>query len=395
MEAAQNYPKFDYPALGGPRHIRLIKIEPSDRSENQIRISFLSADLDQPCEFQTLSYAWGETFPDGSHLTEVIFCEGQPIRVTSNLRSFLQRFRSRSADRLRSGIGLLLWIDALSIDQSNPAERSEQVAMMSEIYKRCIQFNIWLGEVHVSQGDRYPFKNKRADREADSSQYDQIFQLPWFQRRWVVQEVASAPEDRRYIWIGSHVVNWLDFVQHAQFVCKSSSLPEHFGTPPVRQLKNSLLKNLWRWAHTECGDPRDRIYALLSLSKDSHEFTVDYHSKTSFVYLQVAERIVQYGSSRCLRALLITAITRSRNIAQPTRPFWVPNWTTTPGWTTPQERRLLRRWYSNDNDLIEQNYQCQPKGMYKTEIVIHHRYLRLRVWLCSPSRTEEILHHSC
>jgi hypothetical protein len=44
------------------------------------------------------------------------------------------------------GVGLILWIDTICIDQSNLAERSHRVAMMSHIYSQCAHAIVWLGD---------------------------------------------------------------------------------------------------------------------------------------------------------------------------------------------------------------------------------------------------------
>ncbi len=46
--------------------------------------------------------------------------------------------------RWRGSAGLY-WIDGVCIDQSNPAERSEQVAFMGEIYREADRVVVWLG----------------------------------------------------------------------------------------------------------------------------------------------------------------------------------------------------------------------------------------------------------
>ena len=42
-------------------------------------------DLSHPCDYHGISYAWGPTNDDGSHLVSTVFMSGNPFRVTGNL----------------------------------------------------------------------------------------------------------------------------------------------------------------------------------------------------------------------------------------------------------------------------------------------------------------------
>jgi hypothetical protein len=115
FESVEECPVFTHTPLDGPRHVRLIHVEASDNFNAPLRISLVTATLDKPCFYQTLSYTWGETFADGSHLSEVIFCQSRQLRITPNLYAFLGRFRSRIDDfDLSSSIPL--WIDGICIN---------------------------------------------------------------------------------------------------------------------------------------------------------------------------------------------------------------------------------------------------------------------------------------
>ncbi|KAH9219629.1 heterokaryon incompatibility, partial [Leptodontidium sp. 2 PMI_412] len=64
---------------------------------------------------------------------------GQPRTVTRNLFLALRRLRKPEEPRV-------MWIDALCICQENDEEKSHQVRLMGEIYKRCAEVCIWVGE---------------------------------------------------------------------------------------------------------------------------------------------------------------------------------------------------------------------------------------------------------
>lgn len=86
--------------------------------------------------YDAISYAWGEAlFPHLLHLHN-----GQKLALTESLHSALQHLRhTRKHPRLR------FWADAVCINQSNDAERSAQVAVMSDIFAAAADVLVWLG----------------------------------------------------------------------------------------------------------------------------------------------------------------------------------------------------------------------------------------------------------
>lgn len=82
--------------------------------------------------YATLSYAWGDTKPANS-----IRCGPDFVRVTRNLYEAMIYIRHLRYPRL-------LWIDSLSINQTNEREKRQQVQRMALIYgqSHCIS---WLG----------------------------------------------------------------------------------------------------------------------------------------------------------------------------------------------------------------------------------------------------------
>jgi predicted AAA+ superfamily ATPase len=67
-----------------------------------------------------------------------IFCEGHATDVTTNLGNALRYLRQDDKE-------LIIWVDALCINQQDVNEKTRQVGMMGEIYRRCSRVYIWLG----------------------------------------------------------------------------------------------------------------------------------------------------------------------------------------------------------------------------------------------------------
>jgi hypothetical protein len=134
--------------------IRLIRIPPlSDDAEAPLRCTLDVYTLSSAPAFSALSYTWGDALQHVETLrktparpTRRIYCNGKEGHVGQNLYDFLAHHAS--------GIptGSHLWIDALSINQGNTQERSEQVKLMSQIYQTAIRVLVWLGpEDHMTE----------------------------------------------------------------------------------------------------------------------------------------------------------------------------------------------------------------------------------------------------
>ena len=346
MGTISDVASYNYQPLQSANLVRLIQVHPFRDHNDCVHISFHHTDLglDRSPRYQTLSYTWGKTFPDGSHLTRTVFCEGKRLLITPNLEDFLKRLRRRISDKdlceRFPDYCLPIWIDALSINQNNVRERSQQVAVMASIYGRSTRVIIWLGESELLL-NRPPFERVaspygRFDTiKASKWTFDQY---SWFERRWVVREVLHHVRDARLVWLGEQEAFWPDFLQAVRCsMTDSKRLPAHLDhhvyteyssaetyLKPDTTQRRSLLENLHVWDATKCSDDRDRIYSLLSISADRDLFQVDYVSDTEEVYYEIAKQIIRDGQPRLVARLLASAI--QRHVAHSSFPSWIPDW---------------------------------------------------------------------
>ncbi|KAF2493461.1 HET-domain-containing protein [Lophium mytilinum] len=115
------------------RQIRLVHLLPGTK-DDPIKCILQLVSLDDKPVYQTLSYVWGD-----KDITANIQLDAKPFAVTTNLHAALRRLRQKSEARI-------IWIDALSIDQSSPDERTHQVGLMGTIYEQCEEVLMWLGD---------------------------------------------------------------------------------------------------------------------------------------------------------------------------------------------------------------------------------------------------------
>ncbi|KAF6823184.1 heterokaryon incompatibility protein [Colletotrichum plurivorum] len=108
----------------GKREIRLLKIE----DNFQVSCNLHIVSLDDDPYFIALSYVWGDP-----SVTEEIVLDGVKTAVTTNLASALKH-----ADQFR------IWADAVCIYQQDDTEKSQQVALMRDIYTSADSVFAWL-----------------------------------------------------------------------------------------------------------------------------------------------------------------------------------------------------------------------------------------------------------
>ena len=106
------------PLIDQINEIRLLDLQPGQRGD-MLEISIRHARLnDDYLDYEALSYTWGAE--SASHHVSI---NGLHFAVRPNLFHCLNELRRPTDVRT-------LWIDAISIDQTNVAERSHQVRSM-------------------------------------------------------------------------------------------------------------------------------------------------------------------------------------------------------------------------------------------------------------------------
>ncbi|TFB02590.1 hypothetical protein CCMA1212_005341 [Trichoderma ghanense] len=119
-----------------PGFFRLIFLSPG-QWDDDIRCTLLPFNRlqDGYPPYKALSYVWGRW----SRNPPEILVNGRKVRVTTNLAVALRHLRHEVVD-------MVLWIDALCIDQSDTEERSSQVAQMRDIYNTAVEVIMFLGD---------------------------------------------------------------------------------------------------------------------------------------------------------------------------------------------------------------------------------------------------------
>jgi hypothetical protein len=185
------------------------------------------------------------------------------------------------------------------------------------------------GQLHWADWTvKMPFKS----RELDPIHH--LLERPWFERLWIQQEIALATE--AILISGFESIAWSRF-RNAIFclyikVREQKQVVSKFGIfwDRITLIHNfceeshgyTMVQQLIRTNYCKCADPRDRIFALLSISKlpIGVEIKADYRKSTEELYQEVA---LEYYK-RYLYMLTFCELQNSRA----GKPTWVPNWAT-------------------------------------------------------------------
>ncbi|KAH6669233.1 heterokaryon incompatibility protein-domain-containing protein [Halenospora varia] len=365
--------KHDYSNLKeDPSEFRLVTIH------RGVRLNYIVASLDtyplnDPPPYQALSYVWGPFDFEAPCIIELDNCR---FEVTTNLWRALYYLRSEKEE-------VKFWIDAICINQEDLEERSSQVQLMRDIYRGAGRTVVWLGDesfwslrlfefldsVDTTRGWKDDDERQLAlEREmklqtllaanegiqkiVERGLYGDIAQRDFWERIWIVQEVAISPEVM--IYCGPNKMAWQEF---CNAICEYSLevlLGALFLRDPLHIYQYSLRELLNRRAKLTLGDvlaslrrskatdPRDMVYGLLGLFPNI-PIRPDYLTASpQDVYLS----LVEY----CLieeKSLDIITLCRKTTSGQGL-PSWVPDWTES--WTRPNNQEELS-WDVTNIDL--------------------------------------------
>ncbi|KUJ09479.1 uncharacterized protein LY89DRAFT_741186 [Mollisia scopiformis] len=293
----------------GPNNFRLLRLKPGKR-EDTVVCSFQTVSLDQPVDYEAISYFWGGSdlgWKDSVRIElEDIHKRTHAVFIRSNLCNALKSLRHPTEVRN-------FWVDALCINRSNQLETNHQVEMKLRIFHNAKNQCFWLGDDEV-------FKTGLTfiTRILDLAKIDVLVRDPksiegWsafvallknvaFSRLWMVQEVTVAKTTSLHC--GSQGVLYTDFVDAvAMFISCRENLVRLFrqNGKDYRELLDrkitvtkrfiDVTQNTLRTLKPDrpdpeierrlslealvslltdltCTDPRDRIYSVLALAKD-------------------------------------------------------------------------------------------------------------------------------
>jgi hypothetical protein len=268
--------------------IRLVRLDPELSPDGLIQCTIVHDTIE--ASYTCLSYRWGAPHP-----SSLILINGKRFCIRQNLLDFLDMARQspEATD--------IYWIDALCIDQANTAERNHQVSQMGQIFSRADCVYLWLG----ANKELAPVLRALQDPEAatlqqwnsihahSSALQDYICGNEYWERAWIVQEIFlartvivwadAAPILFEYLhWsIDYFYIAWRNRGIERFKLSTKGSLDQRRLITKFEEAKSlyhgaSLVALLMHFHDMKCEVPRDRIFSLISLCAEGHDYQVDY-----------------------------------------------------------------------------------------------------------------------
>lgn len=239
-----------------------------------------------------------------------------------------------------------LWADAICINQDNLIEKGQQIPLMARIFRSATQVIVWLGKGEEDEsravdelaafarkaGPRgFPLGGwKRQNHKPETCQAlvdteksaKKVFEMPWFSRRWIVQELVLNGDVMFYC--GKSRISWpaLHFAFEA---LPTGTWDEHPDAHIRRKLRQ--LGALWRiWSFgdnstmncgiysllnsftdLQCKEAKDIVYAIAGLADDIElrsstspagvaSITPNYEISDDEVFRDLAFKMIQSGN---------------------------------------------------------------------------------------------------
>ncbi|KAH9226710.1 hypothetical protein K456DRAFT_1107836 [Colletotrichum gloeosporioides 23] len=305
--------------------------------------------------YYAISYVWGTNVKD-----KVIRCNDKTTYITPNLSEALHRIREHFGQQV------VLWADSLCINQDDEEEKSRQVALMGQIYARASRVLIHLADGDhghaakagslIGERDAYVRQNLRLLAGIRSLRYgfpqlsteernnitnderwksfNQMLSQPWFNRGWVIQEAALG-QSTEILWGGKRIA-WDQLIRCAAWVAfRCTEVEEKYMSDRpilychIRLHLERYVKEAKVYCHsadrldiaailnlargTDMTDPKDRIFAFLSLGV----FT---HNGDEGLYEESPKMRVTYLSLLWLASLLVFLVFLATNWSQISAP---------------------------------------------------------------------------
>ncbi len=340
---------------------RLLTLSSTEKDSEEVCCSLGYVSLDDPPPYTALSYRWGD-----EEITRPIKINGHKKQVTENLEAALRELPRHDYK--------CLWVDALCINQADLTERGRQVLRMGEIYSKATETIAWLGvdaddsgkalqlvdvlAINPVKDGHNPLLDARDEalkwlkNDPISTKYEghwtallKLYQRSYWNRVWIIQEIVFA--QNILVFCGSRHTTWENVAKATNVIVpedqniRTSVAVLRFRNAtgmgnvlPLDALRGltrdaagrvseyrSLLNVLTRSHESLASNRRDKIYALLTLSRDGRNLVPRPEYNISIEQLFIAITTAMIVANKDL-----DVICYGKSSAQPNLPSWVPNW---------------------------------------------------------------------
>jgi hypothetical protein len=356
---------YSYAPLEAHDSIRILDLDPVDPENEDAEVwgSLVTTSLENLSVpfYEALSYAWGSP-----HKTHELQTPDGVIPITASLHAALIDIREKD-------VSLLLWIDAVCINQVDNEEKSAQVQLMGQIYAQATHVLVYLGPAaddslravqlltHIKTLDlkeeiglgshRQKYINGLRmslvppTTDEGWTAVRALLRRPWFRRIWVVQEFVMAKSVR--ILCGNEWnVCWrtifdplkqlvkynvpslfkppdgngdVDAVALLGWDCFDRMVTTRDAAAEGKRFPFDFLPFMFRRA--EATDPRDHLFALIGLaSVPDVALNPNYNETVEEAVLRFGRRSVEVGRA----VQLLQYAGAGPHCAR--FPSWIPDW---------------------------------------------------------------------
>ncbi|KAM3087036.1 Ubiquitin-like protein [Clarireedia jacksonii] len=282
--------------------------------------------------------------------------------VRESLFAALRRLRHKT-------IELVLWIDAICINQDDMVEKAQQIRLLPRIYQNASCTLAFLGAEDTTNDAVKVLLQVQAVKLCGQDSEDipkelrpipaawgangipalndhiwadvaKFFRNPWFRRAWIVQEAVLAPTLK--IVSGKWMIDWDDLTGSMEVIdykLQATHIDTKSWAPFLTLMKARerevdarhgrlyLFDLLESFRHLDSTLKRDRYFAFLGIAEDGNkvDFDPDYDMPLESITKRIARGILQdlvaekQGMKMLCRAGLSLQADRF--------PSWAPNWT--------------------------------------------------------------------
>lgn len=308
---------FAHEPLPDPaKYIRLLEVLDDNYSKTtKVRCRLTTWHIDSAPTYHAISYTWGD-----AESNTIILMNDLPLRVRTNCEFVLKQaywykrshsylYRKRKSPWYEQSRATwynksrYLWLDAICIDQANLTEKSKQVAMMGDIYKKASHvlasvgdhaddslffFQSLYGPTHYVVRPRHMFRYQRRfqgvalrfrllHRHSTTHRFAlalaRLAVRPYFTRMWILQELQHA--QKITILCGKYVLPNDDALYLFGGLLDDLKLLEptkHSGQSTIALAHHYFIDHRFFRRHVNRGFPHpvwhgDWMYRLLEQSK--------------------------------------------------------------------------------------------------------------------------------
>lgn len=345
IKLVQNVRVVQRPAEHGPRPGRFLdiairQIQWDASASSQIIHPSGSKQMPPGKAYFALSYSAGDV-----NDTTSIEVDGINFNVFRSIAAAIKQFKTIVPESST----IQIWIDQICIDQYNPEERGDQVAMMAEVYRSADQVWIWLGSGDGISGrqralrpifrglaceflqrltsslsfrglnDYAEFKRLLSREGAEEwVELKSFFNSRWWSRCWVYQEAILAESavfffgdlaiEREvlcsaYIALVENTARRIFQTRPGESFERLLPISEMMSDPQFFNVYISVLQTglidlptaLRLSRASNCSDQRDRVYAMLGLVGYDYHIIPNYSvaNTVSNVFITTTKKIIE------------------------------------------------------------------------------------------------------